>query len=120
MKNLIVTTPFLKEAQEMRKAIVENLIDLMKEHNVTEVYCSEISQDNPIVNRDINGEIATLESIVLVTLAEREYLIFNCESIHYLAEMASSNIDIELLVSIYNWIMDYEDDLFEPITKTGE
>lgn len=115
MKYIIVTKPFLKEAQEMRKAIVENLIDLMKEHNVTEVYCSEISPNNPIVSRDINGETATLESIVLVTSAEREYLIFNCESTHYLAEMNSSNIDIELLVSIYQWIMDNKDDLFEPL-----
>lgn len=115
MKYIIVTKPFLKEAQEMRKAIVENLINLMKEHNVTEVDCSEINPNNPIVSRDINGETATLESIVLVTSAEREYLIFNCESTHYLAEMNSSNIDIELLVSIYQWIMDNKDDLFEPL-----
>ena len=30
MKNLVLTTPFIKEVKSMRKAMVDNLIDLMK------------------------------------------------------------------------------------------
>ena len=42
MKNLVLTIPFIKEVRKMRKAIEENLIDLMKQHGVSEVYCDEI------------------------------------------------------------------------------
>lgn len=43
MRHLIVTIPFMKEVRQMRYAMIDNLIDLMKLHGVNEVDCSGAS-----------------------------------------------------------------------------
>ena len=108
MTNLIVTTPFIKEVKEMRKAIVENLIDLMKKHNVNEVYCTEFN-NCPVIHIGIYDEDVTfLNTIEYVNGEWCKYILFNGSN----GVVNASSMDIELLVEVYNWIMDYEDELF--------
>lgn len=111
MRNLVCTTPFIGEIKKMRKAMVENLIDLMKQHKVNEVYCSAVNDCPPVIFVAIcDDDVTRLDTIEFVSGDKYEYIIFN-------GIVNASQMNIELLVEVYNWIMDYKDDLFEPIKK---
>jgi hypothetical protein len=113
MRNLVCITPFIKEVRQMRKAMVENIIDLMKKHNVNEVYCSYFT-DCPVIHNGIcSDDVTTLDTIELVSGDNYEYILFNGNSDFSNGVVNASDMDIELLVEVYNWIMDYEDELFE-------
>lgn len=112
MKNLVCTTPFIKEVKAMRKAMVENLIDLMKQYGVNEVYCSYFS-DCPVIHIGIcDDDVTTLDSIELVSGDKFEYILLNGSSECSNGVVNASQMDIELLVEVHNWVMDYEDELF--------
>lgn len=115
MKNLVCTTPFIKEVREMRNAMIENIIDLMKKHNVNEVYCSYLT-DCPVIHNGIcSDDVTTLDTIELVSRDNYEYILLNGSSELSNGVVNASDMDIELLVEVHNWIMDYEDELFEDV-----
>ena len=119
MKNLICTTSTIKEIKQMRYAMIDNLIDLMERHGVDEVYCSEAVNDNknmPVIHVGIcDNDVTTLETIELVRGDKYEYILLNGSSELSNGVVNASQMDIELLVEVHNWIMDYEDELFEKI-----
>ena len=118
MKNLICTTPFIKEVRQMRDAMVDNLIDLMKQHGVSEVYCSAVNACSPVIHNGIcEDDVATLDIIELVSGDNYNYILLNGSSELNNVVIDANQMDIELLVEVHNWIMDYEDDLFEPIKE---
>jgi hypothetical protein len=106
MKHIISTTPFIKQVKEIRKAMIENIIELMNEHKVSEVYC--YLDSTPIINHDILGDVSTLDSIEVVA----GELIFNGSNEYNNGSINAVHIDIEYLVEIYNWVNDYKDELF--------
>lgn len=113
MRHLVCTTPFIKEVRQMRKAMVENIIDLIKKHNVNEVYCSYLN-NRPIIHNGIcSDDVTTLDTIELVSGDNYEYILFNGSSDFSNGVVNASDMDIELLVEVYNWVMDYKDELFE-------
>ena len=118
MRNLIVTIPFIKEVKSMRKAMEENLIDLMKQHGVSEVYCSDVNACPPIIHNGIyEDDVIMLDNIRLLSRGDNDSILLEgigeCQN----GDVYASLMDIELLVEVYNWIMDYEDELFEPIKE---
>ena len=118
MKNLVLTTPFIKEVKEMRNAMVDNLIDLMKRHGVGEVYCSAVNACPPVIHNGIyEDETYTLDTIRLLSGRDNDSILLMGESECGDGEVYATLMDIELLVEVHNWIMDYEDELFEPIKK---
>ena len=118
MKNLVLTTPFIKEVKSMRKAMVDNLIDLMKRHGVNEVYCSAVNACPPVIHNGIYEEEAyMLDTIKLLSRGENDSILLVGVSECGDGEIYATLMDIELLVEVHNWIMDYEDELFEPIKK---
>ena len=121
MKNLVLTTPFIKEVKSMRNAMVDNLIDLMKRHGVSEVYCSAVNACPPVIHNGIyEDETYMLDSIRLISRGGRgdnDSILLVGESECGEGEVYASLMDIELLVEVHNWVMDYEDELFEPIKK---
>ena len=115
MRNLVCTTPFMAEIKKMRKAMVENIIDLMKKHNVSEVYCSYLT-DCPVIHVGIcDDDVTTLDTIEYVSGDNYEYILLNGSSELSNGVVNASQMDIELLVEVYNWVMDYEDELFEDV-----
>lgn len=116
MKNLVNTTSFIKEVKEMRKAMVDNLIDLMKRHGVSEVYCSEVNACPPVIHNGI-CEDYTLDIIKLLSCGDNDNILLEGGSEYDDGEVYASLMDIELLVEVHNWVMDYEDELFEPIKE---
>ena len=118
MKNLVLTTPFIKEVKSMRNAMVDNLIDLMKRHGVSEVYCSAVNACPPVIHNGIyEDETYTLDTIKLLSGRDNDSILLEGESECGEGEVYASLMDIELLVEVHNWVMDYEDELFEPIKK---
>lgn len=113
MRHLVCTTPFIKEVRQMRKAMVENIIDLMKKHNVNDVYFPHLNNCPVIHNGICSDDVTTLNTIELVSGDNYEYILFEGSSDFSNGVVNASDMDIELLVEVYNWIMDYEDELFE-------
>ena len=118
MKNLVCTTPFIKEIREMRKAMIENIIDLMKRHGVSEVYCSAVNACPPVIHNGIyEDETYTLDTIRLLSGRDNDSILLEGVSECADGNIYASLMDIELLVEVHNWIFDYEDELFEPIKE---
>ena len=102
----------------MRKAMVDNLIDLMKRHGVGEVYCSAVNACPPVIHNGIyEDEVYTLDTIRLLSRGDNDSILLEGASECGDGEVYASLMDIELLVEVHNWVMDYEDELFEPIKK---
>ena len=118
MRNMILTIPFIKEVKKMRKAMEENLIDLMKQHGVSEVYCSKVNACPPIIHNGLyEDDVIMLDSIKLISCGDNDSILLEgigeCQN----GDVYASLMDIELLVEVYNWVMDYKNELFEPIKK---
>lgn len=102
----------------MRKAMVENLIDLMKQHGVNEVYCSAVNACPPVIHNGIyEDETYMLDTIKLLSGRDNDSILLEGVSECGDGNVYASLMDIELLVEVYNWVMDYEDELFEPIKE---
>lgn len=113
MKNLVCTIPFINEVRKMRKAMVENIIDLMKTHDVKEVYCSHLT-DCPVIHIGIcDDDVTRLDTFELVSGSNYEYILLNGSSDFSNGVVNASQMDIELLVDVYNWIKDNKVELFE-------
>ena len=102
----------------MRKAMVDNLIDLMKRHGVNEVYCSAVNACPPVIHNGLyEDDLLMLDTIRLLSGRDNDSILLEgigeCQN----GEVWASQIDIELLVEVHNWIFDYEDELFEPIKE---
>ena len=118
MRNMIVTIPFIKEVKAMRKAMEENLIDIMKQHGVSEAYCSEVNACPPIIHNGIyEDETYMLDTIRLLSGRDNDSILLVGVSESCDGEVYASLMDIELLVEVYNWVMDYKDELFKSIKK---
>ena len=118
MKNLVCTTPFIKEVKQMRKAMVDNLIDLMKRHGVSEVYCDAVNACPPVIHNGIcEDEVYSLDTIRLLSRGEYDSIVLEGGNECCNGEVYATLMDIELLVEVHNWVMDYEDELFEPIKE---
>lgn len=114
MRHMIVTIPFIKEVKTMRKAMVENLIDLMKLHGVNEVDCSEVNDYPPVIHVGICDDDATiLDTIELVSGDNYEYILLNGSSDFSNGVVNASQMNIELLVEVYNWINKNKGELFK-------
>jgi hypothetical protein len=118
MKNLVLTTPFIKEVRQMRDAMVDNLIDLMKRHGVNEVYCSAVNACPPVIHNGIyEDETYILDTIRLLSRGDNDSILLEGGSECSNGDVYATLMDIELLVEVHNWIFDYEDELFEPIKE---
>lgn len=114
MKNLVLTIPFIKEVRKMRKAMEENLIDLMKQHGVSEVYCDEIENVcPPIIHNGIcEDDVYMLDTIRLISRSDYECILLGGGNEYCNGEVYANQMDIELLVEVYDWIISYKDKLF--------
>ena len=118
MKNLVLTTPFIKEVRQMRQAMVDNLIDLMKRHGVSEVYCSAVNACPPVIHNGIyEDDVIMLDTIRLLSRGDNNSILLEGVGECQNGDVYASLMDIELLVEVYNWVMGYKDELFKPIKK---
>ena len=102
----------------MRKAMVDNLIDLMKRHGVSEVYCSAVNACPPVIHNGLyEDDVIMLDTIRLLSQGDNHSILLEGIGECCNGNVYASLMDIELLVEVHNWVKDYEDELFEPIKK---
>ena len=104
MELLEQCTFLLGKIKETRKSIIDNVVNIMKKHNVSEIYCNHLTYTPLLI------ETMTLDSISLTNDDKIELWCSNeIENDHVFAH----HLDIELLIEFYQWFIDYEDELFE-------
>ena len=102
----------------MRQAMVDNLIDLMKRHGVSEVYCSAVNACPPVIHNGIyEDDVIMLDTIRLLSRGDNNSILLEGVGECQNGDVYASLMDIELLVEVYNWVMGYKDELFKPIKK---
>lgn len=113
-KHLLATKHFKKEIDTMRNAIHENLIQLMESYNKDVVDCYE-SDDCPIVISGVEDDCMTLDSINLHNVNGKKFIVFDCSGSWNNTSVCISQIDIEILIDIHDWVFDNEVLLFEDV-----
>lgn len=101
--------------KKIRVKAVNELVSIMKKHDRKEVETYEFD-DTPIVidsNIDIRvNDTYTLDTIRVVNNT-KPYLIFGCSSSYDRKEVTSNNIFIDNLIEILDWVLSYENFIFE-------
>ena len=113
-KHLLATEHFKKEIDTMRNAIHENLIQLMENYNKDIVNCYE-SDDCPIVISGVEDDCMTLDSINLHNVNDKKFIVFDCSGSWNNTSVCISQIDIEILIDIHDWVFENEVELFEDV-----
>ena len=109
MENLIKTKAFHNECKKMRKDINNSIISLFEKHNKTKVYCGELC-DCPTIFEGITDD----DTITLDAIENTKYgIIFEGSGCYQNGDKHIDGIDIELLVWIYDWLLDNEEEVFE-------
>lgn len=102
---------FRKDVMILRKQIENYLISLLKEHNVTSIDCYPIG-DCPIIIYNSNcDECYTLDCINL----NKDRITFDCSNSYSNDSVALLDMDIELLIDVYEWVKENEEELFEDV-----
>lgn len=115
MRHLIATKPFMGQIKDMRKAINENLISLLEEHNVKSIDCYLIGDTPIIVDCSIDSETFTLDTIVLHKNSNGTYIEFESSNSYTNDYSYIDDIGIEQLIDIYDWVKANEEELFEDV-----
>lgn len=115
MRHLIATAPFMEEVNRMRKAINENLISLLEEHNVNSIDCYPIGDTPIIIDCSIDSETFTLDRIKLYLGKDGQYIEFESSNSYTNDYSYIEDIGIEQLIDIYDWVKANEEKLFEDV-----
>ena len=95
----------IREINDTRTEIKNNIISMMRKYNVEEIECTECD-DCPIVFSGIGDECMTLDRI---TLYPNENLIFECSGSWNNGNVTVKEIDIEILIEVYTWLIANEE-----------
>lgn len=98
----------IKEIKNARNEINDNIISMLNRHNTTEIYCYEYD-DCPIVISGTNDDCMTLDS---VELSNNNTIILGCSGSWNNDYISIRELDIELLIEVYEWLIANEDILF--------
>jgi hypothetical protein len=115
MRHLIATRPFMEEVNSMRKAINENLISLLEEHNVNYIDCIPIGDTPAVIDCPIDNDTFTLDTIVLHKNSNGTYIEFECSNSYTNDYFYIDDIGIERLIDIYDWVKANEEEFFEDV-----
>lgn len=115
MRHLIATAPFMEEVNSMRKAINENLISLLEEHNVKFIDCFPIGDTPVIIDCSKDSDTFTLDTIVLHKNSNGTYIEFESSNSRTNDYFYIEDIGIERLINIYDWVKANEEELFEDV-----
>jgi len=89
--------------KETRQSIIDNVIGILKKHNVNEIYCNYLTHTPyPIKNMALDSVGLTKDNEIKLWCGNED------ENDYVFADV----LDIELLIEFYQWFIDYEDELF--------
>jgi hypothetical protein len=98
----------IKEIKNARNEINDNIISMLNRHNTTEIDCYEYD-DCPIVISGTNDDCMTLDR---VELSNNNTIILGCSGSWNNDYISIRELDIELLIEVYEWLIANEDILF--------
>ena len=107
-----MTNKFRKTLKGIRVEVVKELVSIMKKHDCEEVVTYEFDDTPIVIDRNEVDNTSTLDNIRVVDGTE-PYLIFGCSSSYDCEDVTSDEISIENLVEILDWVVSYEEFLFE-------
>jgi hypothetical protein len=109
MKNKI--KDFKERCNEIRSEIFDAIVSLMNKHNTKVVSCD--LSDTPIIIYDsyCDDNIHTLDDIIL---CDNDNIIkFGCSSCFSNTYAYINDLDIELLIDVFEWVIENEDEIFD-------
>lgn len=107
---------FRKDVVILRKQIENYLISLLKEHNVTSIDCYPIGDTPIIIDSTSDIDTYTLDTISMYERSNGENFIkFDCSNSYTNDDVHILDMDIELLVEVYEWVKENEEELFEDV-----
>ena len=115
MRHLIATRPFMEEVNSMRKAINENLISLLEEHNVNYIDCFLIGGTPIVSDYSLGSDTFSLDTIIVHKYSNGTDVEFECTNSHTNKYVHIEDIGIERLINIYDWVKANEKELFEDV-----
>ena len=111
-------TNFRNDVKILREQIENYLISLLESHNVNEVDCVGFD-DCPIIIDGVsfNDDYSTftLDRINLCLGIEGQYIEFDCSNACSNDSVYLDNMDIDLLIEVYEWVKANEEELFEDV-----
>jgi hypothetical protein len=93
-----------------RDNIENTLINILKQHNITEIDCCGFS-DRPIIVNDI--DTFALDGIELCNVKGNEYILFNGCGLYETYYIPLKSMDIEYLIAVYEWVLENQEELFD-------
>lgn len=107
-----MTNKFRKTLKDIRVEVVKELVSIMKKYDCEEVVTYEFDDTPIVIDSNEVDSTSTLDTIRVVNGTE-PYLIFGCSSSYDCEDVTSDDISIENLVEILDWVVSYEESLFE-------
>ena len=98
----------IKEIENTRNEINNNIISMLNKHNTTEIECYE-SDDCPIVISGTEDNCMTLDR---VELSKNNTIILWCSGSWNNDYVSIQELDVEVLIEIYEWLIANEEFLF--------
>lgn len=98
----------IKEINNTRNEINNNIISMLNKHNTTEIECYECD-DCPIVISGTEDDCMTLDCVVL---SKNNTIILGCSGSWNNQHISILELDIEVLIEVYEWLIANEDILF--------
>ena len=98
----------IKEIENTRNEINDNIISMLNKHNTNEIICYECD-DCPIVISGAEDDCMTLDK---VELSKYNTIILGCSGSWNNDYISIKELNIELLIEIYEWLIANEEILF--------
>ena len=109
---------FRNEVKVLREKIENYLISLLETHDTNSVDCY-VCEGCPIIIDGVsfNDDYSTftLDRINLCLGIEGQYIEFDCSNACTNESVYLDNMDIDLLIEVYEWVKANEEELFEDV-----
>lgn len=103
---------FRQTLNTIRVEAENELINVMKKHNCKEVDTYEFDDTPVVIDSNNADDTLTLDGIRVIE-GTKPYLVFECSSSYDSEDVSSINISIDNLVEILEWVVTYENFLFD-------
>lgn len=96
----------------IRVEVENEIINVMKKHDCKEVDTYEFDDTPVVIDSNNADDTLTLDGIRVIE-GTKPYLVFECSSSYDNEDVSSTNISIDNLVEILDWVVTYEKFLFD-------
>lgn len=104
-KNVVLKT----NLDALRNDICSSIVDFMKKHNSTKIDVTADFDDTPIIVESYDDSNATMTMDTLVLVDDDKDFEVSCSSSYSNDFFQSNNIGIDLLMELYEWLLDNEE-----------